>query len=547
MRESQEGSWPATARIEVTEKPRSDRDSGPEPESEAQASQNLAEGEEQEAKLIALESRSLGDTPILKPERKDVIDSNIDLALKVLSMPKSKDSGTSLPQNSPKDAANKSDKEEVKVIRYLKKPGEGKRFRNSYSNERLNTQQDAEANMKNSFEQLGSRTSTAAGRQPASCAVNLFNIKEHMETELDPGDRQLVQRIRPENDEEDSEELKEFLAIEQSLNPFPKGEKPADDSQCRNATRFQEYIIKSPKDAEQKSAEGYNKTVDNGPAGKIDPPTQEKKLSTPRRVANKGKTSSDGSNEKEKEKEPEKERNERRREPVKSTKGREDKKSSKNLPKHVARNAVTTSPKYESKGLKPQPPRVPRYNKVPEPENKRQDGNSLNNGGGNSFVENGKVMVSKISLSSSSFDQNGSANHVGPKTATNAATKGICFAEDKSAQLNSAKEFSQTVPSSARTTLSKKPPTGPIPSVEADLGLATRPSPPHHEPATVGEHRRTGLAGHEKSVSCTRVLAEDGSKCDKKAMERLAIMQSFLDVKEKLLVSVPVLFMTVGT
>eukprot|EP01022_Parablepharisma_sp_SALTPOND_P027352 TRINITY_DN663_c0_g1_i1.p1 TRINITY_DN663_c0_g1~~TRINITY_DN663_c0_g1_i1.p1 ORF type:complete len:991 (-),score=102.93 TRINITY_DN663_c0_g1_i1:3911-6883(-) len=396
----------------------------------------------------------------------DVIDSNIDLALKVLGMPK-KDSSKQLPTENLGSEKPEDPLKPALIPRFSHavNGNNGKRYRNSYSNERLGLQLES---MKSSFEQLGNKT----GTHNTQAAFNLFNVKDSLGKEAkDISQDVVVQRIMDKGVgfTEENEELKEFLEIEQSLKPFPEG-----DSQAKNTTRFQEYIAKSPRE--------YN-TASPGEAAHGPPPKPKTKPSakSSEKVAN-------GTPK-------------RRRDTAKS-KGRGNKSK-----KHSERNALTTSPDFKVN--------VIHTNKVQQKtklvDKKRNSGANVEPG--SSFTENNgigaaKVVITKINIGNSSFDQNGipqkASTGPAPKTAKNMTTKGFCFAEgDGKNQPANANKNHKTNPAAAQQQV-KAPTT---------------------------EVVKSG-SFNDKTSSCSKASEEQRASPDK-----LGVLQSFLDIKEKLLVS----------
>ncbi len=435
--------------------------------------------QEENAEKDKDEPLSQGSTPLLKSGKaKEVIDSTIDLALKVLSMPKGKVSSSNLsPQPRLRDKAFHEQKDEAK------------RLRNSYSNERLKAQPEPGVNaMKASFDQLPAAIAIHKGKQTVAASVNLFNIKERLdkkEGQNKLGDSQVVERIADKNAwKEDSEELKEFLEIEQSLKSISRPKPlPKDEAKCRNATRFQEYIIKSPHEEEQKVREAF-KTA----SGETKPEEEKKMTPSPPGIDSKSGSEKGKANR-------------RRRECAKS-KGRGEKPVNKVGQRnfsHVERSVVTTSPKANPKRSDPAAKKAKDI------------------GAGNSFVENGKIAVTTISLSSSSFDHNTTNTHIGPRTATNAGTRGLGFGDDRvstnaSVKLSNVKELVEDEQNPRPEAIQSAR------SMETPLMAKASPLLLEIQPKTC----------HEKSAS---FACEEGKK--------LAAAQGLLDSKERVLISVP--------
>lgn len=186
--------------------------------------------------------------------KEDIIDTNIDLALRALKMPKDYEITRGRLANSKerveeiREGPNKAITEVGRIF--------DKKFRNSYSSDNVNLQL---TNLKSSFEQQEEKQSALESTTPVTSAVNLFNIKgdyiansisksRDCSTEKNKIKTSLQQNAIYSN--EDNEELREFIEIEKSLN-FPK--KPIEttkDLKCRN-TKFQEYITKSISDKDE--------------------------------------------------------------------------------------------------------------------------------------------------------------------------------------------------------------------------------------------------------------------------------------------------------
>jgi len=453
----------------------------------------------------------------IKAKNNDIIDSNIDLALKVLNMPK-KDSSTQLTiENNEDPTVSKG------VSRFSAASGGGpsaKRYRNSYSNERLALQHDG---TKDSFEKAGNRTGTHQSSQPAAnLGFSLENIKEKMnnatadkQTDSRKGSTQdvVVQRILEQGVDfvEDNEELKEFLEIEQSLN------KREDPQSAKNSnTRYQEYMATSPKNDNSDNIDTVREKQFPSKTQIVKPMQKEIKKEQRSPIRNSP-------------------RNDKRRNSVKANGPAFQENLNK---KRIERNATTISPPQLKNKIKPLKKKEQKKSEKKRDiiENKKQQDSK-----GNSFNETGinnqqKTSVTKINLNNSSFDKNSKPPTANiPKTAKNNSTnsKGFNFEKNEPNYVSvSLKENTSKNSSDKKSNSSIKASPEPEIKITTVKNFMTVPN------------QEQKMENSQKSSMVKSAIQQPDNKnkpmmdiSKKSSPDKIQVMQSFLDVKEKLLIS----------